>query len=618
MDQIQFRIQGGADGMGYNAVTNDFYSVLQELSKDASNMSIRSVAKEQATTMTTYFNNLAENLEKLQEDINFDVKAKVELINSIGHRIETLNRQIYEVEILGERANDLRDARDLLIDELSGLVNVEVGEHNYGKLTSGADDLRFYVYIGGTQFLQHYDSKDSVVNELRCVSRMEKLNEEDIFGLFDVMWTKPVGKAEPVVITGGELRGLLDVRDGNSGYVQGARFNFLTAPPTSLAMDLTVTVGGVAQTVNVPIAFNEYVRNVDNMSVKELAELLSDRINRALYEQAGIEITPDNRAVVTTTTDGRLQIDLTGVTTSGGGTPVAASALIGRFVLTAPADLKQALGLTEIASGGTQATLTSTKDIVREVKTNNYKGIPYYLRKLNEYVRTYAMAFNEGFVDSNTDKLITFDEVLTGHAMGYNITQDVGEPPAGVRFFTMKDSHGNEYSTGDFLMMSELRMPSLYGLDPESAEYQENINAIMNAYNKVTAKNFSVSQDILNNPALIATSASAGDVEDNTNLLAVISQRFNRHMFSEGTPEDFMQALTTDSAVDTNQAAFLLENQDNFIGLLLMRRESISGVWQDEEFANMVRQQHAYNASAMMISIFNQIYETLINRLGLY
>jgi len=109
VDQIQFRIQGGADGMGYNAVTNDFYSVLQELSKDASNMSIRSVAKEQATTMTTYFNNLAENLEKLQEDINFDVKAKVELINSIGHRIETLNRQIYEVEILGERANDLRD-----------------------------------------------------------------------------------------------------------------------------------------------------------------------------------------------------------------------------------------------------------------------------------------------------------------------------------------------------------------------------------------------------------------------------------------------------------------------------------------------------------------------------
>ncbi|MDR3120095.1 MAG: flagellar hook-associated protein FlgK, partial [Clostridiales bacterium] len=163
VDQVQTRIAGGADGQGYNSVTNDIYSVLEELSKDPSNMSIRSVAKEQATSLTTYFNNLAQNLEKIQEDTNFDIKAKVALVNSIGHRIETLNQQIYQVEILGETANDLRDARDLLVDELSGLVNVEVGEHNYGKLPSGADDMRFYIYIGGTQFLQHFDAKSSVV-----------------------------------------------------------------------------------------------------------------------------------------------------------------------------------------------------------------------------------------------------------------------------------------------------------------------------------------------------------------------------------------------------------------------------------------------------------------------
>jgi len=359
------------------------------------------------------------------------------------------------------------------------------------------------------------------------------------------------------------------------------------------------------------------------MTANELAALLSERINRALYEQAGIDITPDNRASVSFTADGRMVIDLSNAKPDGWTAPTP-PVTIQSFTLTAPADLKQALGLVEIQPPlpgdppSDVSVLTSAKDIVQAVQTNGYKGIPYYLRKLNEYVRTYAMAFNEGFIDSNTDKLISFDEVLTGHAMGYNITQELGEPPAGVRFFTIKDSRGNEFSTGDFLMMSELRMPSLYGLDPESREYEENINAIMNAYNKMTAKNFSVSLDIINNPALIANSANAGDIEDNTNLLAVISQRFNRHMFSEGSPEDFMQALTTDSAVDTNQAAFMFENQDKFIGLLLTRRESISGVWQDEEFANMIRQQHAYNASAMMITIFNEIYNTLINRLGLY
>ena len=616
VDQIQFRIGGGTDGMGFNEAINSFYSVLEELSKDPSNMSIRSVAKEQAQTFTSYFNNLADNLEKLQEEANFEVKAKVEQINSIGHRIETLNKQIYHIEILGENANDLRDARDLLIDELSGIVNVEVGQHNFGKLPSGADDMRFYVYIGGTQFLQHFDSTGSSVNELKCVGRLKKLNDEDITGLYDVVWSKPAGHNDPVAITGGELRGLIDVRDGNSGYLQCDRFNMLTTPPPQLDMRLSVTVGGSPVTVNVPILFNEYILNVESMSAADIAKLLSDRINGALYAQAGVNISPDNRATVVKTANGQIEIDLSGVTTNGGG--LAVSAVIERFVFTAPTGLKQALGLNELPPGSSQAVLTSSKDIVHEIATNVYKGIPYYQRKLNEYVRTYAMAFNEGFVDGNTDMTISPGEVLTGHASGYNITQELGEPPASVRFFTLKDSHGNEYTTGDFLMMSDLRMPSLYGLDPAGQAYADNINAIVNAYGKVTAKNFSVSLDIIDNPALIATSANACDVEDNTNLLAVISQRFNRHMFSEGSAEDYIQAITTDAAVDTNQAAFLSESQDKFIALLENRRQSVSGVWQDEEFANMVSQQHAYNASAMMIATFNQIYDTLINRLGLY
>ncbi|MDR3120471.1 MAG: hypothetical protein LBU58_03940, partial [Clostridiales bacterium] len=492
---------------------------------------------------------------------------------------------------------------------------VEVGEHNYGKLPSGADDMRFYIYIGGTQFLQHFDAKSSVVNELQCVSRKEKVNEEDVNGLFDIMWAKPAGKHEPVVVTGGELRGLLDVRDGNSGYVQTARFNLLTAPPSGIDMRIDLSAGGP---VTLSLTFNEFVRDVGSISADGLASYLETQINQALHDQAGIEITPDNRARVTTTAGGALLIDLGGVTMSALSPPTPVTAVIERFIFTAPAETKQALNLTEIASGGTGQTLVSGSDIVRARETEGYKGIPYYLRKLNEYVRTYAMAFNEGFIDGDTDKKITPDEVLTGHAQGYNINQEPGEPPAGVRFFTMADSHGSALGTGDFLMMGDLRMPSLYGLDPDDPTYADNINAIYNAYQKVTAKNFSVSSDVLNDVSLIATSAKAGDVEDNTNLLAVISQRFNRHMFSEGSAEDFMQALTTDAAVDTSQAEFLLDSQDKFIGLLETRRMSISGVSESEEFAEMVKQQHAYNASAMMINTFNEIYNTLINGLGLY
>ena len=46
------------------------------------------------------------------------------------------------------------------------------------------------------------------------------------------------------------------------------------------------------------------------------------------------------------------------------------------------------------------------------------------------------------------------------------------------------------------------------------------------------------------------------------------------------------------------------------------RRTADSGVSLDEEMANMVRYQHAYNASARMIVTMSEIYDTLINKLG--
>jgi flagellar hook-associated protein 1 FlgK len=46
------------------------------------------------------------------------------------------------------------------------------------------------------------------------------------------------------------------------------------------------------------------------------------------------------------------------------------------------------------------------------------------------------------------------------------------------------------------------------------------------------------------------------------------------------------------------------------------RRLSVSGVSIDEEMANMVKYQHAYNAAAKMISVIDQIYDVTINRMG--
>jgi len=92
------------------------------------------LVKEQGVTFARYFNNIASHFEELQFDINNQVKTVVTEINSLGTQIAQLNKQIYTAELDGNTANDLRDKRTLLIDELSKLVNIDVNEVVVGKL----------------------------------------------------------------------------------------------------------------------------------------------------------------------------------------------------------------------------------------------------------------------------------------------------------------------------------------------------------------------------------------------------------------------------------------------------------------------------------------------------
>jgi flagellar hook-associated protein 1 FlgK len=50
---------------------------------------------------------------------------------------------------------------------------------------------------------------------------------------------------------------------------------------------------------------------------------------------------------------------------------------------------------------------------------------------------------------------------------------------------------------------------------------------------------------------------------------------------------------------------------------ILRKRQSESGVSLDEEMGNVVKYQHIYNASAMMINTIDEILDVTINRLGM-
>lgn len=88
---------------------------------------------------------------------NLEVKSTVDNINAIAQKIALLNNQINVIEMQGGHANELRDERALLIDELSNIVPTETQEtevmNTNDEYYTGCTEFR--VKIQRTAFRRH-------------------------------------------------------------------------------------------------------------------------------------------------------------------------------------------------------------------------------------------------------------------------------------------------------------------------------------------------------------------------------------------------------------------------------------------------------------------------------
>lgn len=205
------------------AVADDFtdqfdsmFNALEEVAKNPSNTSYRNNFIHTAQCFAEYFNAAYTNLKKLQEDCNLELKSTVNQINSIAERLATLNKQINVIEGTGSKANDLRDKRALLIDELSAIVPVEVEElpiedSNNPDRVTGLNN--YYVKIGG-QTLVYGDDYNTLLIKPRAAE--DSVNQTDVVGLYDLEWSNGLEFNSNNERLGGRLKALFDIRDGNN------------------------------------------------------------------------------------------------------------------------------------------------------------------------------------------------------------------------------------------------------------------------------------------------------------------------------------------------------------------------------------------------------------------
>lgn len=519
--------RGTNEVKGFTTIFNEYHSAMDSLSNHTgeTNYALEFIGK--AGNLCEYFNILYNNFQKMQTDVNDEIKIKTDEINGVAQQIALLNKQINMVEANGNTvANDLRDKRDLLIDQLSAVVDVKCEERPIKDLAGDDTNINEYIVsiAGGQTLVNGYEYR-----QLECVPRdtWQKANQNDVDGLYDVKWTdteEDVGLSANNVR--GELKGLYEMRDGNNAE-----------------------------------AFHGKVSNVDKL----------------------------NKTVTIATTDSYLK-DISKITL-----PLTN----GQIMLSGDMYYYDSFTFETDEFGNTYYTFKLSEDKSRnpvmpsgDITGKNakvgeqvaYQGIPYYLEQMNEWVRDYAYHFNEIYgVENATD---------------FN-----GDNHKGDIFFTGNDAvAGGQYN---------LKGASLYATSYDSSQN--------NGYYMLTAGNFNVEKSIQDDASTLATHTGEGegvskyDIIDN---LKDLSTNKDKMVFRGCDAQSFLICLMGDSGLNAQSANSFQEIYSNIEESIANSRFSVSGVDSDEEAANMIKFQNAYNLASKMISVLNACYDRLITQTG--
>ncbi len=544
MKQIETYFDDDGSKAGFQTVFDQLMiNGMEELLKTPSSVTAKTQFVGYAGALTEYFNGLAGNMEVLQKDLNLELKTKVDQLNSLASEIATLNNQINTIELTGISANELRDRRDLIIDQLSELVTVEVTETpivdpNQPERVTGAN--RCLVRIAGGEILVDGSAYNGL--EVHARKDYEKVNQTDVDGLYDIYWTDSGEKFNMYnTYLGGTLKGLIEMRDGNNGE------NFYgKISGTGMAAD------NVRETVTIQVTA-DYLKDLNKLNLTDQGGIIN--LNNQLfyfdswsyeksYDTAGQEIVEYTFTLSDSTrNDSRL-----------------------------PSNLK-----------GRDATIG--KDV-------NYQGIPYYMRQMNEWLRTFSQKFN--------------DVLKSGYS-------DVGQK--GTLLFTGKD----DMATEQMEFKDDYRYDTFDYNTYLSTGKSMVVDVTSDSYYRLTAGNVQILKALDLDAGRLANRFQEGDGPDQGDLLKELRDMVNdktKMNFRGASASEFLQGILSDVALNASRANSLYQNSSNISETIQNQRLSISGVDEDEEAVNLVKYQNGYNLASKMIQILTEIYDRLILETG--
>lgn len=605
---------------GLSTSLDSFFKSLINMTTDSTDTTKRAETAGYADALGEYARKMSTNLQTLQNDINTEISSTVKQINAYAEQLAALTKQINSLEVYGNQANDLRDQRARILDELSQLADVEVTEKNP---ETGSGLHQYIVALGGNILVDTYNYKTISVEASKT-----KDNQCDNQGLYGLKWSDGQSFNIRNTVLGGKLQALFELRDGNNGE------NF-TAKLTNNGNGSCI---GTDNNNNSTITLS--AKSVSGANNCDLAKLSIPEANACLtiagkdYKYDSFEVTVGIDGTYTYT-----------------------------FTLSEPLEEADKKNIKTAFDNSESASIGDSVD---------FRGIPYYMSQLNEFIRTFSANINQlqnaGYdmdnnngvdlfvgLDSQTDKQMNMIELIRNTKDGYYYlngskvfsgkvtggTTDAPKAAAGSdlesyltnneytikgksetavgangingKKYTLLDKNGEEAET-IFVPDDSKNVLTFSSSTKESTD-----GNIYSSYYNVTVARFQANKDVVKDGRLIAAAKYSQDktgISESGNLDKLVALQNDQNIFKQGTPTAFLQIMTATVGVDSNKIVAATTNSENIQKAIENRRLSVMGVDEDEEGQNLIITQNLLNAQYRVISVMNEVLDKLINQTG--
>ncbi|WP_160106541.1 flagellar hook-associated protein FlgK [Pseudomonas izuensis] len=591
-------------GTGLNGALTKFFASVQNVNAKPGDDASRQLLLSDAQALSNRFNSMSAQLSQQNANINGNLTNMADQVNKLAATVAQLNQKISEVSSTGGMPNELLDARNETVRQLSTFTGAQVVERE-GSLD---------IYLGSGQPLVMGNT----------VNKLEAVPSKDDPGRLALQLNRGSSTIDiTAIMTGGEIGGLLRYRStvldpamnelGRVALVVADQMNTLQAQGIDKNGDFGSTlfnsINSAAQMSQRSIATigNSPGTGNFNVSIEDSGKLtINDyKVTFTSATDYTVQRLPDNTpmgAFNTTTTpppviDG-FSLTLTGGTPAPGDTAAAGDTFkitptrnAATNIKTEMTDSKRlaiAAPLGAAIAPGSSGTLTIPAS-----------GQPTLTTKFDIYDPATTTAMQNGLKNSTPTKVVFGDVSADGTSQTYQFLDANGGV---ISSGTIKPGENNTLS-----LSIPLKDATGAPIPPAPAtQYTANFDmTIAGAPLKGAAINVSLSQpgtlDNRNGTALAGLQTA--QTVDTASASKGISLTDAYGKLVEGVGAKAAQGKLDSAATDA-----ILANAKS-------ARDSLSGVDLDEETGNLVKYQQYYTASSQIIKAAQEIFSTLINSL---